>query len=166
LKKVFNNKKIEDTYIPIKIGVFSETDNKVEYLEQGPLSDSILAAMATPVLFRGKIINGEFYRAAFPESSFPVSKAKTEQNSPVLAVNVLKFLKNNFEVREKKDRYALEMSESLERSLDELKKADLVIQPDLQDIDYFDYEKRKTAEFRGKQAIDDIIVKIKALTSN
>lgn len=140
LRRVFENKDISlaEKKIPLRIVVQSQEAGAPVVLSSGGAFQIIRAAMAAPGLFNpyfGTIGHQTIH--GFSASStrpFLIREARNLNLGPVVVIHVLN------------DREAA-------IAYDELKEADIVIQPNMSGIGYQDFEKKTDAAFRGKSAI-------------
>ncbi len=61
LNKEIGVDKIEDLEIPLIITATNLNTGKTEYIEQGPLTEAVLASSSIPVIFRPIVMNGHKY---------------------------------------------------------------------------------------------------------
>lgn len=61
LEKEINIKNIEDSPIPLYITVSNLNKGEVEYINEGPLAETVLASSSIPVLFSPVSLNGNIY---------------------------------------------------------------------------------------------------------
>lgn len=148
---------IESKYAKkLLLGVRSDDHPVCEWVEQGEL-----AATARAVTAEMEIL--EPYRSSescWDADIFPVAMLKERFGYPVIVVDTLSDLENtsdNIEIVEKLRRIRQD-------SQKELDQADLVIQPNLKEINPYHWQHRTLAVFRGKIAAKESIDKLRALS--
>lgn len=166
LKETFGDQQIEQARLPLRVAIFSEAENKVIVLERGKIAPAIRAAFGDPSWLESSEWEGEPARSAAPERAFLIDEARAMALGPVVAVDVMDAFtaakptgkgRKNIEIEL---RYVSGLLDAKARAKDELGDADLVIRPDVRDLQYFDFSKRSTAEFRGKKATQQVLTQI------
>lgn len=138
---VFKQKDIRDSKIPCVLAIQLEKTGKLELISRGLTKDAVRAAIAFPELLGPGQWNGTpavSARNRAASVAAMIHEAKALQIGPVLVVDFAS------------DKIA-------ERDFSE---ADLVLHPDLNGIDDFDFKKRTEAIFRGKKAVMDHLKEI------
>ena len=148
LEKVFADKKWGNAKIKLMVALQSEATGIPFTVDEGPLRSAIRGALnapsilfSTPFLFKNDPLQ---VVAATKTAPFLVDEAKALNLGPVIVVNVLRKVESSF-------------------ALSELKKADLILEPQLEHVDYFDYKKRNEIIYQGKKLVQDRANEIKQL---
>lgn len=166
LEKFLGNFNIDQTRIPLKIGVHLRDPDRTELLDHGPIVEAVLASMSIPDLYEPAKWNGD--PAEFPNHKdlLSVDSAKSMALGPVVAVDVLDHLKifDPSWVGTWRESVANQMNRASDFAQDELNQADLVIRPNMKGISYFDFSKKTLSIFRGKQVALSLLSDIRALT--
>jgi NTE family protein len=151
LAETFSDRDLGTARIPTRILVASEKSGDPRLLERGPAKDVLRRALAR----RGLI---EPVEAVPPEETlisaagrrpYPVSEARQLGLGPVIAVDVLASPADAADPAELK--LGEELAAARAAGRDELKGADLVIEPDLSGMRYLEFQKRSEIAFRGKR---------------
>ncbi|MBI3534425.1 MAG: hypothetical protein HY072_02920 [Deltaproteobacteria bacterium] len=97
---------------------------------------------------------------------FPVSEAKVLGIGAVIVIDVLsaKDISSNSESNEQTERLKKYISTAQEARVPQASEVDLVIQPDMSEIGFLDFDKRSEIIFRGKEAVLHNLSRLKHLT--
>lgn len=104
LKKMFGNKKISETKIPLKIIATKLKDGEEKIFtlaDNVKIYDAVLASAAIPGILNAEKIKGELYIDGCVSSNLPLEAAKKENIK--LAINVINKKKKNFKYSSQKD---------------------------------------------------------------
>lgn len=141
LEKIVGPKEIQQTKIPLRIGIEFKKSRSWQLASQGPLREAVRAAMGTSELFSNSNWLGGEAHSSGRSHPYPVAEARKLANGPVVIIDLL----------DAKD----------QARYPETHDADLVIRPDMHGIGNLDFTKKTEASFRGKKAIQDKITELK-----
>ncbi len=152
LAATFGKKDIRQTRKPLAIGVFSQTQGRFILANQGPLTEAIRAAVAEPGVMTPGTWLGEPAISASLQQPYLVDVARDLGVGPVIVLDVLTDIEkvDDDGARE----VGLVQNFLLARANGEkvLQTADVVIRPELNEVGFFDFDRRTTATFKGKAA--------------
>lgn len=90
LKTQLEAKNIEDLPIPLTVVATRVRTGEVEYFQEGPLAECILASCSIPNVFKPVVIHGVEYLDGDLCSPVAIKKARVDyQNAAILAVNII-----------------------------------------------------------------------------
>jgi len=156
LKDIFQDKKIEDTKIPLKIVATNIEENKSKIFEKGYIYEAVRASLSLPWVFRPKIIDDKLYVDGGILMNLPI-EALNGKN--ILAVSALKvvswvivqnkkilwfsiktwFWQNNYEIIKRSVVSMMDVNEK--RSLQTEWKNITFIRPEFLELDIADFDK-------------------------
>ena len=162
LQAAFDDKKIQEIPIVLKIGVASD-QGEFSLVDQGVLSTILRATMSDGESFDKIELNGSLSGSAGEVRPYPVQEAKKMGIGPVIAVDVLdeEMPAGSTGDSEKNLRGKMESARNIGQ--DELDLADIVIRPDLSRVGYTDFSKRSVAIFEGAAATQEQLSQIQYL---
>jgi NTE family protein len=144
LGRAFGTKDLNQTKLPIRVALQPSASRNAVVVERGSLAEAVRAAIAVPELYGPGKWDGVDAASARETLPFPVAEARAMNLGPVIVVDTL----------EKKDEG---------RMGQEMKDADLVLEPDLNGIGYMDFNRKTEAAFRGRAAVTTKLAEIRHL---
>ncbi len=141
LKQIFEGKDLRDTKVPFYIGIaLSDPPQEKLVVDKGDIAKAVRAGMSTPGLLAPSDWNGKRAMALSPDKPFLINEARLLGLGPVVVLD------------------ASVKSEVIDNALDAV---DVVIRPDLSNVDVLDFDKSTEIIFRGKMATMKKIAEIK-----
>ncbi|MCC7440136.1 MAG: patatin-like phospholipase family protein [Bdellovibrionales bacterium] len=155
LKQMFGKQTFSGTKAPIRLGIYSELENRFEFIGKGRLAGALRVVLSDRTLFPQADWYGAPSWSAGAHTPYPVQEARKIRRAPVIAVDVLPSSgPDSSEDAEAKQRYSKSMSRVAAASRSDLRSADIVLRPDLNGVGLFDFEKRGKSVFAGKAAVE------------
>ena len=160
LSQSFGQKDMSEARIPFRVVVQKVGTQESKTLRQGSIVQAVRGALATPGNVKPIRLEDAFAEQGTVMTSgtsrpFPVAEAKQLDIGKVVVINVLKSSTPTKNVKDIDPALVTYITAAQKAGWDDLKEADLVIEPDLKGIEFFDYQKRNEIFFRGKKAIMD-----------
>ena len=158
LNQILGNQDLSSPKVSLHLVAQKTVDAHPWLLERGNAVTNVRAALATKHLFSTVKIDEIEAQAGTTQVAFMISEARKYNLGAVVYIDVFDHslsaanIRQNSKLSKLEKQLDLDMTESAARSADELKQADLVIQPELKGIGYLDYEKHTEAVFQGKKA--------------
>lgn len=160
LEKELKVKKIEDTKIPFFPVATDLNTGETVVLEKGSLPKAVRASCAIPGIFVPVNFAGRLLVDGGVTNNVPCDIARVKGADIVIAVNLLKGVKN-YQIDSVLDIIGQSISIMMfEKSKEKLKHADIVIEPDVKNVSLFDFSKKKELMEEGMRAARAQIPKI------
>jgi len=152
LNRIFGNQLLSSTRVPLKIVVWSGSEQRAQVIAEGKITDALRAAFETK---KNRFESAALYRP------FPVEVAKNLSLGPTILVDVLEGapLPNPTSGAG----YFEQMLQARKNGEIEAAGADVVLRPEMKEITYFDFKKKPAAIFFGKKETVGLISKIQSL---
>ena len=161
LNKVFDEKDLSDAKIPLLISLREEGSDSIELVRRGSVAQATRAAVGMQGYMTASSIDDKQFLSGCAMTPFPVNEAKKLFDSPVMIVDVSAGGKRAAFRKQEETFLLIKSARKIGET--EVKEADLIIEPDVGDIGYLDFQKRMEVSFRGKNAIINNIAKIRHL---
>jgi NTE family protein len=161
LRKVFGKARIEQTRIPLRIGLWSETRQRFQWIDRGEIVPAVLSSIASSETYDPVSSEEGVLRAPLVERPFPVEEAKALGLGPVVVFDV--FTEHSKNMTEKDESYYRKSQMAEKNALSELAQADQVIRPNMDEVGYFDFTKRNHSDFLGEQAATESVAVLRKL---
>lgn len=172
MKKSLENIEIKDLKLPFIAVAYDLSKDKEVLIKKGNLFKAIRASMAIPLVFNPVKIDNSLLMDGGIRVSLPVNEAiKQFGKNKILAVNVC-YSQNKVYKNNKDNKNSLEILHQIidlqakKLSIYEEKGADIVIRPEVGDIEYSEFYKAKEAIALGRKAAKKMLPKIRKLIKN
>lgn len=139
--EVFMNINIEDLEIPLILSYTDIVENKTGYRTCGNLAEAVVYSMTFPLMFRS--YNDRFYDGGL-QSNCPVPALKEAYNPDyILAVDVTSISSNKENFRKDLFTFISRVFDVIWKDtfVEDLKYADMLIEPELKGIGFFDFHR-------------------------
>jgi len=156
-------KRLEDTKIPFYPIATDLNTGETVTLEKGSLAKAVRASSAIPGIFVPVIFGNRTLVDGGVTNNIACDVARQKGADVVIAVNLQKDIKNS-DIDSVFDIIGQSLNIMMyENSRYKLRYADIVIEPDIQDVPLFDFTKKKTLIEEGMKAAKKTIPRIKKL---
>lgn len=165
IKKMFittfgQNQKIEELKIPLAITTTDISTQKEKIFDSGDLWTAIHASIAIPIIFQPVIIDNKLYSDGNIINPLPVETLTKNGIKKTIAVYATQ-KKSSIKINNALDVYFISRSITNDsKALESAKSANIFINPDVSEIDTFDYKKFKLLVKKGYKATKQIFNKL------
>ncbi|MBR9676174.1 patatin-like phospholipase family protein [Candidatus Woesearchaeota archaeon] len=163
-KKFFGKRRFEDLKIPVLINAVNFDTGKQVVISKGLIVNGVRATISLPILFKPV----KYYKTRLVDGTLinpmPVDLLKNYNLDLVICSNTLAGKKNIKQVKNINDiavKSYIIMSNELIKLRLEKNKANFLVEPDLHDINFYDFPKRKKIIRRGEIAAGHVVDEMK-----
>jgi len=156
LKDIFQDRKIENTEIPLKIVATNIEENKSKIFTNGYIYEAVRASLSLPGIFRPKVIDNKLYVDGWILMNLPIEALDWKEVMAVSALKVVSwpivrqkkvfwlnlktwFWQNNYEIIKRSVVDMMDVNEK--RSLKTAWKNIVFIRPEFGSLDIIDFDK-------------------------
>jgi NTE family protein len=163
LEKTFGNRRLKDLKPPVIVGIRAPKKQEVLYIEDGKISDVLQIALADPYLVETPQWQSFDVQSLVRIRPFPVDAARAFFGDPVVAVNVVGSARSTLtpESPKRERQYVNLLANAQDLHQAHLERADVLIEPDLGTIGFFDFKKRSDVVYLGQRAVAQKLPDIK-----
>lgn len=166
LSKIIPAENFEDLEIPLKVVATSLNEGTLKVFDSGPLLPAILASISIPIIFPALKIGNEYFVDGGVISPLPVRVIReSSPDSKIIAVNLVESDKTKLKtsLNKKPSIYLTALLSvvimQIELTRKEKDLADLIIEPDLSEFEFFEFHRQReiidAGEKAARQALDD-----------
>lgn len=162
LKEYIGYTRLNDYQIPIAVGVTSQPAGSPEVLRSSPAVDTVLASIALPEVFeRQNIENSGEFLSGIASTPYPVREAYELGATHVMVVDLLAdaFSTKGLSDRDSAIWKQFLVAKNIGRY--QLQSANYILQPDLRNFRFNDFEKRVEIIEQGKTAMQNLISRMR-----
>ncbi|MBI4040276.1 MAG: patatin-like phospholipase family protein [Deltaproteobacteria bacterium] len=163
LKKRIVVDRLEALPFPILTVATDLKTGKIHYFEKGSIAQAVQSSMAIPGFFKPIRYNQMALVSSEINHGIPVDIAKSRGADLMIAVDLMQGIER-YHFRDKED-ITLQSYKitSMAHSARQLKLADMVIRPQVSNIDFLDFSKKRQAFLAGYQAAHAVIPQLREI---
>lgn len=172
IEEIIPKKTFEELQKPLAIVATSLSEGKLEIFTSGELLPAIMASISIPVIFQPVRIGSKFYVDGGVISPLPVRVARLMQpDSRILAIDLTSSDKHKIKAEEKEKISIYEAAlysvilMQIELSEREKHLADLVLTPELNDFEFYEFYRQQEIIKKGEEEALKNLDKIKKIFS-
>lgn len=163
-KEIFHGATFADLKIPFTCAYTDMQENRIGYFLEGDVAEAVTHSMTFPLIFRS--MNNRFYDGGL-KVNCPVDVLLDQMHvDKVVAVDLSFIPRSDLQFSRSLHRFLDRMLDVVwcETFLDDLKRATILIEPDLKDFTFFDFHRYEDARKAvDKELTDDLLARIKNL---
>jgi NTE family protein len=168
LSRIIPAENFEDLEIPLKVVATSLNKGTLRVFESGPLLPAVLASISIPIIFPAVKIGNEYFVDGGVISPLPVEVLKKSfPDARIIAVNLVESDRTKLKMSLKKNPsiYLTALLSvvimQIELTHKEKDLADIVIEPDLGEFEFFEFHRQKEIIEAGERAARKALIDFK-----
>lgn len=164
LNDQFKNEKIDDSRINLWLGTHDSTNNVPVWYDRGKKKEILRSTLAIPEWFKPLRLERRDFVSSLFYLPYPVLEARALKRGPVVLLDLLTVGSDGEVKNQSAKTIQDELNKVRDKNLKAIRVADLVISPDLGEVEFFNFQSRNQAVYSGRKAAEEALEQIKSLT--